>query len=72
MPYHRYKLGQTVEAPSGGPNAVIPHGPFVIVRLLPLAGGEPQYRVRSTADGNERVVLESEIRRVEEPSPRRR
>jgi hypothetical protein len=71
MPYHRCKLGQTVEAPSGGPNAMIPRGPFVIVRLLPLAGAEPQYRVRSTA-GIERVVLESQIRRVETPPPRRR
>jgi hypothetical protein len=69
MPYHRYKLGQTVEAL---PGAMIPRGPFVIVRLLPLAGGEPQYRLRSTIDGIERVVLESQIRQVEEPPPRRR
>jgi hypothetical protein len=69
MPYHRYKLGQTVEAL---PGALIPRGPFVIVRLLPLAGGEPQYRVRSTADGIERVVLESQIRRVETSARRRK
>jgi hypothetical protein len=36
MPYHRFKVGQTIVAPSGGPHAVIPRGPHVIVRLLPL------------------------------------
>jgi hypothetical protein len=69
MPYHRFKVGQTVVAPSGGPHAAIPRGPHAIVRLLPLVGDEPQYRVRSKIDERERVVLESQIRRVEE-SPR--
>jgi hypothetical protein len=43
----------------------------VIVRLLPLVAGGPQYRIRSSADGLERVVLESQIRRMEEPQPPR-
>jgi hypothetical protein len=72
MPYHRYKVGQTVEAPFSGSNALIPRGPLVIVRLMPLVAGEPQYRVRSTADGLVRAVLESQIRRVEEPPLRHR
>jgi hypothetical protein len=46
-------------APFGGPHAFIPHGPFVIVRLLPLVGDKSQYRVRSTVDGHERVVTSS-------------
>jgi hypothetical protein len=61
MPYHRFRVGQTVVAPSGGPDALIPHGLHVIVRLLPLAGREPQYRIRSEVDGLERMVLESQI-----------
>jgi hypothetical protein len=65
MPYHRFKVGQIVVAPFGGPDAVIPRGPHVIVRLLPLAGSEPQYRIRSSADGLERAALESQIRRAE-------
>jgi hypothetical protein len=69
MPYHRFKVGQTIEAPSGGPHAVIPRGPHVIVRLLPLVDGDPQYRVRSSADGLDRVVRESQIRLVDETSP---
>ena len=36
MPYHRFKVGQIVVAPLSGPDAVIPRGPHVIVRLLPL------------------------------------
>jgi len=62
MPYHSFKVGQTVVAPFGGPHAFIPHGPFVVVRLLPLVAGQPQYRVRSTVDGHERVVTEQQIK----------
>lgn len=70
MPYHQFKLGQTVEAPHGGLHAPIPRGPHIVVRLLPVMGGEPQYRIRSAADGIERVVVESHVRRVAE-LPRR-
>jgi hypothetical protein len=69
MPYHRFKVGQTVVAPSGGPGEVIPRGPLVIVRLLPLVDGEPQYRVRSEADGHDRVVPERQIRPPDEVKP---
>ena len=62
MPYHRFKVGQTVVAPIGGRDPLIPRGPLVVVRLLPLADGEPQYRVRSELDGLDRVVRESQIR----------
>jgi hypothetical protein len=83
MPYHRYKVGQTVVAPSGVRDALIPFGPYVIVRLLPLVDREPHYRVRSTVDGHERALLEGQLRLiVQEPakkepvpakaSPRRR
>jgi hypothetical protein len=41
------------------------------MRLLPLAGKEPQYRIRSDADGLERVVLENQIRRAEDMPPPR-
>ena len=67
MPYHRFKVGQTVVAPFGGPHALIPRGPHVIMRLLPLVGDEPQYRMQSTADGRERIVTEGLIKPVEQP-----
>jgi hypothetical protein len=66
MPYHRFKVGQTVVAPSEGRDLHLPGGPLVVVRLLPLADGEPQYRVRSELDGLDRVVRESQIRLAEE------
>jgi hypothetical protein len=68
MPYHGFKVGQTVVAPFGGPHALIPRGPYVIVRLLPLVDDQPQYRLRSTVDGHQRVVTEQQIRRVENGS----
>ena len=64
MPYHRFKVGQTVVAPSGGRDALIPSGPYVIVRLLPLVDREPHYRAKSTVDGHERAVLEGQLRLV--------
>ena len=39
----------------------VPLGPYVIVRLLPVEHGEPHYRVRSSVDGHERALLESQI-----------
>jgi hypothetical protein len=48
----------------------IPLGPYVIVRLLPIEDGEPHYRVRSSVDGHERALLESQIKaREEKPAP---
>jgi hypothetical protein len=66
MPNHRFKVGQKVVTPSGGSDAQIPRGPLTIVRLLPLVGGDPQYRVVSTVDGLKRALLESQIRLLEE------
>ena len=70
MPCHRFKVGQTVVAPSGVRDALIPRGPYVIVRLLPPIDDEPHYRVKSVADGHERALLESQIRPLaQEPAP---
>jgi hypothetical protein len=70
MPYHRFKVGQTVVAPSGARDALIPSGPYVIVRLLPPIGDAPHYRVKSTADGHERALLEGQMRPVvAKPAP---
>ena len=63
MPHHRFTVGQTVVAPSGVRDALIPPGPYVIVRLLPPVGSEPHYRVKSAVDGHERALLEGQIRR---------
>jgi hypothetical protein len=63
VPYHRFRVGQTVVAPTiSGPSAMIPRGQHLIVRLLPVSGRDPQYRIRSSVDGHDRVVKESQIR----------
>ena len=63
VPYHRFKVGQTVVAPiTSGLSAMIPRGQHLIVRLLPVSGRDPQYRIRSNVDGLDRVVTESQIR----------
>jgi hypothetical protein len=63
MVYHRYKVGQRVTAASGR-DALLPSGPYVIVRLMPLVGHEPHYRVKSVVDGHERALLEGQLRLV--------
>lgn len=75
---HRFRVGQTVLVPSGGPQGVIPLGPYVILRLLPIEDGEPHYRVRSSIDGHERALLEGQMKllearpaKVEAPQPLR-
>jgi hypothetical protein len=59
MAAHKFKVGQLVILRSKR------HGvcaePFEVVRLLPPAGADFQYRIMSTGDGHERVVFESEL-----------
>ncbi len=57
MPYHHFKIGQTVTAHGVG----IPTGPYVVTRLLPAVGKDPSYRVKSE-NGIERALLEPQMR----------
>ena len=66
LPAHRFRVGQTVAVLWSGSSLGIPLGPYVIVRLLPAEDGEPHYRVRSSVDGHERALLESQIMLPEE------
>ena len=59
MAAHKFKVGQLVTLHSK-PHGVF-GGQFEVVRLLPPVNGDFQYRVKSTRDGHERVVLESEL-----------
>jgi hypothetical protein len=61
---HRFRIGQRVFVPWAGAAAPIPSGTYVVVRLLPPVGGEPHYRVKSTADERHRALLESQLRPV--------
>lgn len=59
MAAHKFKVGQLVILHSKR------HGVFAeqfeVVRLLPQENSDFQYRIKSTRDGHERVVFESEL-----------
>jgi hypothetical protein len=59
MAAHKFKVGHLVTLHSKR------HGVwaerFEVVRLLPPENRDFQYRIKSTRDGHERVVLENEL-----------
>ena len=58
---HRFRVGQAVEFfPDPGVDR-LSKGRYTIVRLLPLEGNNPQYRIKSSADGHERLVRENQL-----------
>jgi hypothetical protein len=58
MTYHHFQVGQFITAHETG----VPAGPYRITRLLPLANGVPQYRLKSVVDDLERALPENAIR----------
>ena len=59
---HRYRLDQGVAFfPAAGIDRKA-KGQYTVVRLLPIDGAIPQYRVKNRIDGHERVVCENELR----------
>lgn len=61
MTDHKFRAGQTVTVVSRAHDAHPPKGTFKIVRLLPSEHGTNQYRIKSTVDGHERVLMEHEL-----------
>lgn len=67
MEPHKYRVGQTVRFVKPRRSGVldgigaIPTGSFRVAGLLPVYLGNNQYRLQSTSDGHQRVVVESEI-----------
>jgi hypothetical protein len=62
MKDHKFAVGETVYFASGtGRSEQREAGVFKVVRLLPAEYNDQQYRVKSTVDGHERVVKESQI-----------
>jgi len=57
---HKFTAGQAVTVV---PRRYDPRfgGSFEVIRVLPTERGNNQYRIRSVADGHERVVTEGEI-----------
>lgn len=57
---HKFKIGQSVEFVASALHPK-PLGTFKILRIMPSERGVLQYRIKSTLDGHERMVLESEL-----------
>ena len=60
MAARKFKIGQRVTVTSKR-YAHIGRETYEVVRKLPEEHGIFQYRIKSTADGHERVVLENEL-----------
>jgi hypothetical protein len=62
MPGHKFEIGRIVRS-QPRQDSVVPPGSYEIVRHLPSGDAErdPQYRVKSTLDGHERIVKESDL-----------
>jgi hypothetical protein len=60
MTTHKFKAGQSVTVLAAR-TKTSPSGLFKVVRLLPQERGINNYRIKSTTDGHERVVMEGEI-----------
>ena len=61
MQEHKFRVEQAVEFfPARGLDHKAKRQ-YTIVRLLPMDGDIPQYRIKNKADGHERVVRESEL-----------
>lgn len=58
---HKYKTGESVTLVTKRMYETKSLGVFHVVRLLPMERGGNQYRIRSVADGHERVVVEGEL-----------
>jgi hypothetical protein len=59
MSAHKFKIGQVVNyrPPRLGPGA----GVYQIAQLMPSAGDEPRYRIKSETEGRLRSAMESEL-----------
>jgi hypothetical protein len=61
MSEDKFHVGQEVEfVPDPGVDRES-RGRYTIVRLLPLVGRTPQYRLKATADGHGRMAQETQL-----------
>ena len=57
---HKFRVGQSVEL-ANSEMRLNRLGRFEVVRIMPTEHGQRQYRIRSLADGHERVAMEDEL-----------
>jgi hypothetical protein len=58
MSVHKFKIGQVVNY---YPRSKLGTGVYQIAQLMPPAGDEPQYRIKSETEGHLRSAMESEL-----------
>jgi hypothetical protein len=61
MSTHKFTVGQIVRFSPDRQQLSSGRGLFTVVSPLPEEAGVPQYRVKSQADGHERVVREDQL-----------
>ncbi len=62
MPDSKFMIGQTVEFLRGPGDTHVPQGHFTVTRVMPRDSQDRTYRVRSSRDGQERVLPEKQLR----------
>ena len=63
MATHKFAVGQTLHFSPGLGEDRKSQGRYKVVRQLPETGDMLQYRIKSEADGQERVVREDQVER---------
>ena len=63
MATHKFAVGQTLHFSPGFGEESKSKGRYKVVRQLPETGNMLQYRIKSEADGQERVVREDQVER---------
>ena len=61
MLHHKFSVGQEVNFLPTVMDFNVPRGTYRVVRQMPMEGGGFTYRVKSIADGHERVIRESQL-----------
>jgi hypothetical protein len=61
MQPHKFAVGQTVRYSPGRATYAGSGNSYKVVRQLPAEANDHQYRVKSSTDGHERVVKESQL-----------
>ncbi|HEX3862346.1 MAG TPA: hypothetical protein VHY35_11695 [Stellaceae bacterium] len=60
---HKFTVGQVLQFSPGLGGDIKKRGHYKVVRQLPEADNMLQYRIKSEADGHERVVREDQVER---------
>jgi hypothetical protein len=61
---HKFKIGQTVQLLQGNRYLATSSIGYTVIRQLPESNGELGYRIKSTRETFERVVVESQLMRA--------